>query len=466
MSHAATPPTTPAVEPSEAAAPVESPLRGRAIRGVIWTMGSKYSAQAIRLASNLILTRLLFPEAFGLMAVVNLVAEGLNLFSDVGIRPAIVQHERGDERSFLDTAWTIQVIRGVCLWCATCGIAGLVVVLNRHGVVPSDSAWADPLLPWMLPVAGLTSVAAGFTSTKLVTLQRRLTLGRDAAYTVGGRLLAAAIMVGWALVHPTVWALVGGTVVGTAVMAAASHYILPGRLNRFTWDRDSARELIRFGRWVFLSTALTFLATRADRLVLGVMLPADLLGLYAIAFMLAMVLAKSISQVSQKVLFPLYVQLSKRGGDSLRRNVRRVRLCFLAAALPLMWAVAIGGQWIVNLLYDQRYIEAGWMLKILAVGAIGQIICTTVQPIILAHGHSGRHLGFTTLSLLITAATMGLLGALYGGTGVIIAVAVSEVLRYAAVAWAVRPYRVWTPWLDLAAFASTAVVLLIGWSLV
>lgn len=45
-------------------------LRSRALRGTAITLGGTAGAQFMRLLSNLILTRLLFPEAFGLMALI------------------------------------------------------------------------------------------------------------------------------------------------------------------------------------------------------------------------------------------------------------------------------------------------------------------------------------------------------------------------------------------------------------
>src|SRR5688572_30143338 len=91
----------------------EPGLRSQAIRGSIWTFAGYGASQVIRLASNLILARLLFPDVFGLMALVNVFIGGLAMFSDIGIGPAIIQNKRGNERTFLNTAWTIQIGRGL-----------------------------------------------------------------------------------------------------------------------------------------------------------------------------------------------------------------------------------------------------------------------------------------------------------------------------------------------------------------
>ena len=89
-------------------------IRSRALRGTLWVLVGNGASQGLRLASNLILSRLLFPEAFGLMAIVNLVTLGLQMISNVGIRPAIIRHAEGDRRDFLDTAWTIHTHKGDC----------------------------------------------------------------------------------------------------------------------------------------------------------------------------------------------------------------------------------------------------------------------------------------------------------------------------------------------------------------
>lgn len=95
----------------------------RVLRGGSWMVIGYGGNQALRLAANLILTRLLFPEAFGLMTLVNVILVGLQMFSDFGLVPAISQNPRGDDPDFLDTAWTIQVIRGGGLWLMTCLLA-------------------------------------------------------------------------------------------------------------------------------------------------------------------------------------------------------------------------------------------------------------------------------------------------------------------------------------------------------
>ena len=96
-----------------------SSITSRFFFGSAWVVFGHVASQGIRLAANLILTRLLFPEAFGLMALVNIFLQGLEMFTVLGIGPSIIQNRRGDDPAFLNTAWTIQVIRGFVLWILT-----------------------------------------------------------------------------------------------------------------------------------------------------------------------------------------------------------------------------------------------------------------------------------------------------------------------------------------------------------
>ena len=88
----------------------------RAIHGSLWTAVRFGAEYGLRMISSLILTRLLVPEAFGLMALISVLMTGLAMFSDMGISSSVVQSKRGDDPAYLNTAWTLQVIRGFVLW--------------------------------------------------------------------------------------------------------------------------------------------------------------------------------------------------------------------------------------------------------------------------------------------------------------------------------------------------------------
>ena len=145
-------------------------LRSRALRGSFWATSHYGVSVLIRLGTNLVLARLLFPEAFGLMALVNAVVAGLHMFSDVGTLTSVIQSRRGDDPVFLDTVWTVKVVRGACLWFASCLLA-----------FPLASIYEQPQLLQLIPIAGLSALISGFNAMSLPLLRRHMQLGKLAA---------------------------------------------------------------------------------------------------------------------------------------------------------------------------------------------------------------------------------------------------------------------------------------------
>lgn len=419
-------------------------LRSRMIRGSLWTVGGHGTSQVLRLGSNLIMTRLLFPEAFGIMALVNVVLQGLQMFSDVGIGPSIIQNKRGEDPAFLNTAWTIQVFRGIALWVVCCALA-----------YPVSLFYENPLLGQLLPVAGLMAVVSGFNSPALFLANRKLELGRLTALDLATQGVSICVMVAWALIWPSVWALLAGGLVGGAAKMLGTHAWLVGPRCRLRWDRDAAKALVRFGRWIFLSTMFGFIVNSVDRVVLGKFMTSSQLGLYAIAFVLAQTVNSVAGSVNERVLFPAYASVHRRHPERLRSRIRSSRVYVLSAVLPLAWGLILFGPSIIRLLYDVRYANAGWMLQFLGIHVA---LRTTLGPIshsMLVFGDS-RRLFLLTVSrsvLLLMAMCIG--GALAGTPGILGGYALASLLNYPFTAAAARRHDVWLPVIDGVAVAGT-----------
>lgn len=350
-----------------------------AVRGSLWTMFGYGASQILRLGSNLILARLLFPEAFGLMALVNVFMHGLQMFSDVGIGPGIIQNKRGAEPAFLRTAWTIQVFRGAALWLAAC-----VLAMPAAAFFAANDPAAE-ILSVMLPVAALTALIGGFTSTGVFLLNRSMALGRVTALELVPQTVSIIVMIGWAWAEATVWALVAGGLAFSVVRLLLSHLWNPGPRDGFGWDATARGELFRFGRWVFLSTVVTFLASHLDKLMLGRLLSMAELGVYSIGMTFARVAIHTSSRLSSLVVFPL---LSRLQDDP----PRLISAC-LRARRPVLWVsgavcagFALGAPLFFGVLYDSRYAEAGTISQWLALYTWSHVLISSMDRIPLALG--------------------------------------------------------------------------------
>ncbi|MBT7841847.1 MAG: oligosaccharide flippase family protein [Lentisphaerae bacterium] len=426
-------------------------LKRAFLRGSAWSFSGYVLQQILRLAGNLILTRLLFPEAFGLMALVNIFLQGLAMFSDLGLGPSIIQNPRGTEPDFLNTAWTIQVIRGFIL----CGCALLMSW-------PLSLFYHQSELAFLLPVAGISAVISGFESTAMYTENRKLVLGRITLIGIVAQFAGLVVMAAWAWHEKTVWALLAGSLVATTVRMLLSHCVLPGIRNRFHWDPKAWRALLTFGKWIFVSTALGFLASQGDRLILGRCLTISDLGVYNIALFLAQAIVSALTTVSMTTLFPLYSRLAQDDPDAYATRVWKFRLVFMAVAFPILAVLIVFGDFAVHVLYDERWQAAGWMLQVLSVGSVAAILNLTLSALLLAVGDSFRFMLFQLWRSVCLVIAMSVGGFYFGTKGLIVGVAAAPWLAHPFLVACVRRYRVWTPFMDLACLAGAAALVGMG----
>ncbi len=397
-------------------------LKSLAVRGTVWTLIGYGASQGLRFASNLILTRLLFPDLFGLMALINTFIMGLHLFSDLGIRPSIIQNPRGDDPKFLNTAWTLQIIRGVGLWVCCWAIAW-----------PLASLYHNADLRWLVPVIGLTTVFDGLMSTSLASLSRSLDIGKITRFEFIIQLISTIVMLVWAYLSHSIWALVGNTLASAVLKMVWSHCL--GYTNRLAWDKDALKALVNFGQWIFLSTAMTFLAGQADRLILGRLFPLELLGIYTIAFTLSDLPLSVIQAVGSNVMLPIISQQSHLPRPELRLKILEKRKFLLLGMAVVLVVLICFGDFLILGLYDSRYHPAAWMLPILALGNWPRMLPMTTAPTLIAigrpiYGAWGNCLKFV---YMLVAIPLGFLA--FGPLGAVVAIALNDLPFYIAISY-------------------------------
>lgn len=417
-------------------------LKARTARSSILSVIGFGGQNLIRLASNLILTRILFPEAFGLMALVGVVQTGLQMFSDIGLRSSVIQNERGGDPEFLNTTWVLQIGRGIILWMATAALA-----------IPAANFYEAPLLAWLLPVTGLNALILGFASTKMMTANRELMMGRVVTLLLGCQFLGVCCTIALALWLQSVWAIVLGGLVNVGMRAILSHFVLTGSPNRFVFNRDVARQLIGFGKYVFFATLGGFIINQADRAILGKLISLDTLALYSIGLMLAMVPRQLVQAISTQVIFPLYARRPPAESAENRRKINVARRLLTGGALSLCSVLALIGVELVEFMYDPRYEAAGPMAVLLALSMMPSMILISYYRLPMSVGNSKRFAIITLCLAFIQLGAMVLGATNFGLGGVAIAPGVASVLFYPVLIWLIRPYKGWDPVHDACYFS-------------
>ncbi len=372
---------------------------------MFWSLAAYAGSQTIRLTGNIVLTRLLLPEAFGLMALVHVLITGLEMISDFGLGAAVIQHRRGDEPAFRDTAWTLHVVRGVILW-TTAALAAW----------PMAWFYGQADLSTLVIVAAATLLLTGLNSTSIYSLRRHLRLAALTVLELCSQAVGLAVMVVWAWQTHSVWALVAGTLATNVVTLFASHALQPGPRNRLRMEADARRALLQFGRWMLVSTLLAFAAVQIDRLAIGKWESLATLGVYSVAAAVAMLPWLLAQRIAGSVLYPLVAESWRSEPQAMPARLAALRGPLLVAGASLLVGILAEADCFFRLLYDAKFHDAGsyalWMLP----WVWTMLLAGTLDVVAPAIGDTRRLAGYQAVRLVATAAGMSI-GFTVGGLG-------------------------------------------------
>lgn len=420
-------------------------LTARLLRGAGVSALGFGGAQILRFGSNLVLARLLFPEAFGLMALVTVLLVGVVMMSDAGIGQSVRQSPRGDDPVFLDTAFTMQVLRGMVLWAVIALLA-----------LPAAQFYRAPELALMLPVAGSTLLLASLEPMRAELAYRHLAIARVTVIDLVAQAAGVVTMIALAWATGSVWSLVAGMIVASASRTALLWLLMPGRSERLRWEGRAARELFRFGIWIFLSSAFGFLLSQGDKAIFGRFLAQGDLGIYNIAFFLASAPMLLASAMTGSLLLPAYRIAAEEGPSGVAR-LHRLRFRLTGVVMAALALLALIGPWLIELLYDHRYAAAGPILVWIALMQMWPLIGLTYDQAALAAGDSRSFFWVMALRALVQTAFF-LTGLMLGGLqGALIGQALAALAVHPAIIWLARRHGVWDPRHDLCAAALAAV---------
>jgi len=334
-----------------------------------WDVGGAVMQNAMRLASNLITTRLLMPEAFGLIAMASVILTAIQLTTDIGINRSVVREPDGEDPHFLRVAWVVKIMRSAMIAGAVLGVAvlvwGLAPVFAQPGTI-----YARPEMPGLIAMIALSPLMAGMSSTKLELAIRHMNRRSVVLINSLAQIIGILTMIGLALISPTVWALMCGMLMNTLVITIATHLFLPGPKMRYEWDAEIAARLWLFGKWIMGSSALTFLGRNLDKFVLGGLLGSTTFGLYIIAQIWVEAGRNLISRLVDTIGFSAIAEITRTRPDELPRLYRRFQnridlLCGGAFVLAFF-----GGPFLINMLYTDQYSASGHYLRLMSFGLL------------------------------------------------------------------------------------------------
>jgi O-antigen/teichoic acid export membrane protein len=389
------------------------------LRGSAWLIGTFGISLALRVVSSVILARLLAPEAFGIMVLVLSLMTGAELLSNVGFGQSVISNKNSDQPDFLNTVWSLRLVRGLLL-----SIASVLLAL------PLANFYERPILAIILPIVGLYFAVDSLGSLTIFVLQKQLKTPRLAIFDLRADLISTPIVLLFAYANPTIWALVLASLLPPIIRSISSYLVMPELRHKFHISKEYTKQILSFGRWLFLSSVMFFLAANFDRLYLGKNLSFALLGIYGIARNFPEILNSLAYRLIFTLIFPLTATHTNIARGELKSQFRFVRASFLLLSACGISAFAAVSDLLIKLLYDHRYHDAGWMVCILTIGLWFSILSTFSEATLLGFGKSSYGAFANCLKFVWLLISLPFCMLNYGLPGVVFAVALSDLCRY------------------------------------
>jgi len=212
-------------------------LSQRVVHGGIWVFGLRITDRSFKLIRTIILARLLAPNDFGLFGIAMLALATLQGFSRTGFDQALIQ-KKEDTEPYLNSAWTVQIIRGFIL-----------AIILLVGAPLVGIFFEEPRAIMLVRVLGASVFLENLKNIGIVYFQKEMEFHKQFVYQFSGTIADIAVAIPAALILQSVWALVFGLLAGNFVRVIVSYIIHPYRPS-FRLDWDKSKELFNFGRWV------------------------------------------------------------------------------------------------------------------------------------------------------------------------------------------------------------------------
>ena len=216
----------------------------------------------------------------------------------------------------------------------------------------------------------LVPFISGFKSTNIILANRKLQVGRISTMELLSQIIGLVVMISWATISPSIFALLAGTLTSAVSTTILSHTLVKGERNRLAFDASATREIISFGKWILITSFLTALLNQGDRLIFGALVDAETLGIYSVAIFLTTAITQAIFKVNKMVFFPLLSETARDNSSKLAVQYYNIRLktdFIMITASGFLFAL---GKTIVGLLYDERYKLAGELLEVLSLSLL------------------------------------------------------------------------------------------------
>ena len=362
-------------------------LQSRAASGLRWTIVNVIGEKVLSFGTTMVLARLLDPRHFGLYALAFVVIDSFGIFKNLGLDAAIVQRrDRVEEAA--DTAVIVLPFIGMLL----CALLYLIA--------PAAATWmGNPEAGKPIQALGLSLVIMSAGNVPAALIQRQMRFRLRTVANLIGMVVYALVAVVLAMYGFEIWSLVIAYLLRW-VLTTLLQWIALGWVPRWRFDVSLFKEMLHYSKYIVGAWLVGFLASNADKVIIGRWLGATQLGYYTLCFGLANIVTSQLSTRVYLVAFPAFAE-AQDTPELLRRGFLKLMKYLVMCSLPVSTLLIMAPADLLGIFYGGRWIVAAPVLQILAIAGVLQVIRSGIEPVLLGCGRSREVFTLNLLQLIL-----------------------------------------------------------------
>jgi len=347
-------------------------ISDKILKGSSWVFMGKILSQAADLIKVVILARILTPRDFGLFGLVMIAIATLDVLTQTGFNAALI-HKKSKIDKYANTVWSISIMRSISISILLFFLANEISVFFN-----------EPDSKLLLQVICISIVFQGFLNPFVVNFQKELDFKKQFIYDTLSVLISLVVAVVLAIVLRSVWALIFANIAQWSIRLALSFLLTKKRL-KFEINFKYTKELFHYGKWVVIQTIFIFIWQQSDKIFIGKILSVEDLGVYQIAYRIALLPVIQISLVSNFILFPAYSKLYDQK-DKIKSLFLKSTELIMILGIPILCFFIINSGFIISFLFGDQWLGAVVPLMILSVFTFLKLVGDTSTSLFLGLG--------------------------------------------------------------------------------
>lgn len=349
-------------------------LKEQIMSGMVWKFAERFVAQGVSFIVSLVLARILMPEDYGVVSIINIFITIADVFLTSGLNTALIQKQDADELDF-STIFYCNFVLGLGLYVILFVTAPLMATLYKMPILVS----AVRVFALRLPISSFQSIQTAYIS-------KQMDFKKFFFSTIIGTIISAFVGIWMAVNGFGVWALIAqymtNTIIDTLVLFITVRWY-PKRM--FSWNR--AKPLMKYGSRVMATDLIGTIFNNLGDFIVGAKYTSADLGFYTKGKQLPTMLKTNLTTSLISVLFP-GMSLVNDETEKIRMLSRRSVRMLSYIIFPLMAGLLIVARPLTIVLYTEKWVPMVPFVWIVCIEAMISVPGTIALQSVKAFGRS------------------------------------------------------------------------------